>query len=148
MQSEFNINEISLDGFQIVRGQYFSRQIEPSFTIWHNRVAFNLAALNSLNNCETISILVNNRTRCAILKPVPSKDRDAINWLRPMENEKYKKLECSRFTHQLFDIWGWDKDCHYRTNGKLVKAEKKLMLLFDFTKPEVWRGLKLVNDLE
>lgn len=148
MQDDFNINEISLDGFQVVRGQYFSRQLEPSFTIWYSSVSFNTAAFNALNNCESISIMVNNNTRCVIIKPIPSKDRDAISWLKPPDSKKYRKLECSKFTHQLYDLWGMDKELHYRTNGRLVKADKKLMLLFDFSKPEAWRGVKMVSDFE
>ena len=146
MQDEFNICEISLDGFQVVRGQYFSRQLEPLFTIWYSNISFNTAAFTALNNCESVSIMVNNKTRCVIIKPVPSKDKDAISWLKPPENQKYRKLECSRFTQQLFQLWEWDKELHYRTNGRLVSADKKLMLLFDFTKPEILRGLKVVSD--
>ena len=148
MQNEFNINEISLDGFQVVRGMYFSRMLEPSFTIWYSSVSFNLATFSALNNCESVSIMVNNNTRCVIIKPVPSKDRDAVSWQKPSENQTYKKLECSKFTHQLFDLWEWDKELHYRTNGRLVTVDKKLILLFDFTKPELWRGLKMVSDFD
>jgi hypothetical protein len=148
VQDEFNINEISLNGFQVVRGLYFSRQLEPSFTIWYSSVAFNMAAFSALHNCESISILINSDTRCVIIKPITSKDRDAINWLKPPDYQKHQKLECARFTHQLFDLWQWDKELHYRTNGRLVTSDKKLMLIFDFSRPEVWRGLKMVNDFE
>jgi len=148
MQDDFNINEISLDGYQVVRGQYFSRVMEPSCSIWYSSIAFNTAAFDALNSCESVSILVNGNAKCIIVKPVPSKDRDAVNWLRTKEKQKYRKIECSKFTHQIFDMWDWDKELHYRTNGRLVKVDKKLMLLFDFTKPELWRGLKMVSEFE
>jgi hypothetical protein len=148
MQENFNINEISLEGYQVVRGLYFSRIIEPSCSLWYSSIAFNTAAFQALNNCEAISILVNSEARSLIVKPVPTKDRDAIKWLRPNDNQKYKKIECSKFAHQLFDMWGWDKELHCRANGRLVKADKKIMLLFDFTKPELWHGLKMVSEFE
>lgn len=141
-----NITEISLDGFQVVRGQYFSRIIEPSFTIWYSGVSFNLSAYNALNSCESVQILVSNEKRCIIIKSVPSTDRDAVVWLKPSERHKYKKIECSKFTHQLYDFWNWNKGFHYRANGKLVKSGQKIMLYFDFTKPEEWEGSKLVSD--
>jgi hypothetical protein len=148
VQDDFTINEISLDGFNVVRGQYFSRSIEPSLTIWDSSISFSMAAYTALNSCDAVEILVNVEKRSIIVKPVPSKDRDAVNWVRNPDNYKYKKIECSKFTRQLYDIWGWDKELHYRTNGKLVKADKKLMLLFDFTTPEIWRGLKMVSEFE
>ena len=148
MQDEFNFGEISLDGFQVVRGHYFSRQLEPLLTMWYSSISFNMSAFSALHNCESVSIMVNNKTRCVIIKPISSKDKDAINWLKPPENHKYRKLECTRFTQQLFLLWEWNKELHYRTNGRLVTADKKLMLLFDFSRPEVWRGLKMVSDFE
>lgn len=148
MQDGFNINEISLDGFQVVRGYYFSRQVEPSFTIWYNNIAFNSAAFNALNGCESVEILVNSAKRSIVVKPIPSTDRDAVNWIKPADTHKYRKLECSKFAHQLFEFWNWNKELHYRTNGKLVTVDKKIMLLFDFTKPEAWHGVKMVSDFD
>lgn len=148
MQDDFNIGEISLDGYQVVRGQYFSRMIQPSCSVWYSSIAFNAASFDTLNSCDSVSILVNGNTRCILVKPVPSKDRDALSWLRKNQNHKYQKIECSRFTHQIFELWGWDQELHYRTNGRLVMVDKKLMLLFDFAKPELWRGLKMVSEFE
>ena len=52
------------------------------------------------------------------------------------------------FTRRLFNEWGWNREQRYRVNGKLVKYGKSLMLLFDFTSPEVWKGMKLVREYE
>ena len=37
-----------------------------------------------------------------------------------------------------------DSDCHYRAFGKTVQADRKLLVLFDFTDPVVYEGLKRV----
>jgi len=148
MQDDFSISEISLDGYQVVRGQYFSRVIEPACSLWYSSIAFNTATFSALNSCDSVSILVNANARCIIVKPVSSRDRDAVNWLRDKEKQKYQKIECSRFTRQIFDLWGWSNELHYRTNGRLVMVDKKLMMMFDFSKPELWRGLKMVSEFE
>ena len=49
------------------------------------------------------------------------------------------------FTKSLYEAWGWNEKLRYRTVGKLVKYDRKLMLLFDFSHPEVWEGMKLVK---
>jgi len=51
-------------------------------------------------------------------------------------------------THQLFDLWGLKKDLRYRASGKLVVADQKVMLMFDFGNCEIWRGQKMVNSIE
>lgn len=42
--------------------------------------------------------------------------------------------------YHLLNLWEWDKELHYRTDGRPVTADKKLMLLFDFSKPELCAG--------
>lgn len=146
MSEDFVVGDISMEGFQLVRGQYFSRMLEPALSFWYNSLSFNVAAYAALNNCESIQLLVNQRSRCILAKPAPSKERDSINWIRDPANPKTTKIECSMFTRQLFEKWGWDEAYRYRTVGKLVKYDKKLMLLFDFTHPELWQGQKLVKE--
>lgn len=148
VQDDFVIGDISMDGFQVVRGRYFSRQLEPALTLWSTSLSFNVPAYAALNNCESIQILINPEQKQILVKPAPSKDRDAINWIKDPAKPKTTKLECSMFTRQLFETWGWDENMRYRINGKLVKFDRKLMLLFDCGSPEVWNGMKLVKENE
>ena len=147
-QEDFVIGDISMDGFQVVRGRYFSRQLEPALTLWRRAVSFNVPAYTALNNCESIQLLVHPDAKRIVIKPSISKDQDAINWIKDPSNPKSTKLECSMFTKQLFETWGWDETLRYRAIGKLVKFDRKLMLLFDFSHPEIWEGMKLVKENE
>ena len=147
-QEDFVIGDISMDGFQIVQGRYFSRQLESALTLWRRAVSFNVPAYTALNNCESIQLLVHPDAKRIVIKPSLSKDQDAINWIKDPSNPKSTKLECSMFTKQLFETWGWDETLRYRAIGKLVKFDRKLMLLFDFRHPEIWEGMKLVKENE
>ena len=141
-------SEINLQGFQIVRGQMFNRQSEPAMTMWYSSASFNTACYSALNDCTSIQMLVNSDEKKIIVRPCPSKDKDAVTWLTAADKVKYKKIECSRLTHQLFDLWGLKKDLRYRASGKLVVADQKVMLMFDFANCEIWRGQKMVNSIE
>ena len=144
-RDDFVIEDISMDGFQVVRGHYFCRQADPFMTIWERAIAFNIPAYSALNNCESVQFLVNMNDKRILVKPAPTKEGESVNWIRNPMEPKQTKLECSLFTRQLFEKWGWDSRSRYRTNGKLVKFDKKLMLLFDFSSPEVWKGMKMVK---
>ena len=146
MAFDIGIKTVSLDGFQVVQRKYFSRQIEPAMTIWNTAVAFNTASHDALNNCETIEIYVNEKTKCVAIMPVPSKDKEAVQWTRGSKKTKYNRIECTMFARQLFKSWKLDPEYHYRTSGKLVQCDKKLMILFDFTQHEVWSGSRLVKE--
>lgn len=142
------LNEISLDGFQVVRSQYFCRQIAPCMTIWENCIAFSSSAYTALNKCEYINILVNNRDKKILIKPTLSKNPEAVKWIKNIEKPGSAHLECSGFTKGLFEDWKYNPTYHYRTYGKPVQCDKKLMLLFDFNCAEAWIGQKLVTSHE
>lgn len=73
VQDDFVIGDISMDGFQVIRGLYFSRMMEPALTLWRTSLSFNVPAYNALNNCESVQLLVNLEKRTILVKPVPSK---------------------------------------------------------------------------
>lgn len=145
-QEDFVIGDVNLDGFQVVRGHYFSRASEPSLTIRESSVTFSVSAYTALNNCEAVQILVNQEAKRILVRPINSSEPDAVTWIKDLSNPKAKAIECSAFVRQLYDKWNWDKKRRYRSNGKLVKYDRKLMLLFDMSDPEVFEGMKLVRE--
>ena len=56
-------NEINLEGYQVVRSQYFSRATEPTMTLWNSAVGFSANTHEALNNCECIHIMVNEKDK-------------------------------------------------------------------------------------
>ena len=50
------IKTVTLEGYQIVKGQLFSRQLEPYMTIWQNCVSFNLPLLTNASSSQCTSI--------------------------------------------------------------------------------------------
>ena len=41
---------------------------------------------------------------------------------------------------QLYEVWGLDSAFIYVAAGKIVTADKKVLLLFDFSNAESWRA--------
>ena len=148
---EFNdlIPEISHDGFQIVSGDMFrhmQRISLPSATLWHNSISFNKASIHALNNCERIRIEVNSKTKCILIVPVTMKDKNNVQWLKNSKDPQARKIECIAFTSQLYATWEWNKDFVYRTPGRVVTIDKKVMLLYDFNNPEKWLYTEKAKD--
>lgn len=135
------IPEISHEGFQVVSGEMFKhmqRISQPSATLWCNSISFSKASVQALNNCERIRIEVNPSTKCLLIVPVTIKDKDNIRWVKNIKDPQARKIECKAFTAQLFETWGWKPNYVYRTTGRIVSVDKKVMLLFDFSEPESW----------
>lgn len=137
-----NLAEISMDGFQVVSGEMFShfpKISEASCTLWSTSISFSKSSIIALHSCEHILIRVNAKEKCILLSPAPSSDKDSISWLKDAKNLQAKKIDCKLFTSQLYKTWGFDETYCYRSYGRIVSVDNKVMLLFDFKKPESWK---------
>lgn len=139
------MTEIDLEGFQVVNSQYFSTTNAPQMTIWSDSVAFSQAAYSLLNNCEAISIMLNKDKKQVLISPIQSSNGNAIVWRKSKNVTKYCKISCATFARKLFDDWGLDDNFRYRTMGRMVQSDKKVMILFDFNQAEKWKGDKAVK---
>lgn len=148
MNFDGEIKSISLEGFQVVKCKYFSRQSEPVMSLFPSAISFNTAAHNALHNCEYIEILLNEKKKCIAIIPASSSkdDSEAVRWQCGKDRPKYLRIECSAFTKPIFQAWKLNKDFHYKTMGKLVQCDQKVMLLFDFNEKEVWNGMSMVKE--
>lgn len=140
MNAYDGIMEISREGFQVVSGETFRKPVRvniPAITLWYNSISFNKASVIALNSCERIRIEVNPADQRILLIPVTSRDKDAVRWVMGKDLQP-RKIECLRFTSQLFESWDWEAGNVYRSTGHIVSSDKKVMLLFDFSDPETW----------
>lgn len=92
----------------------------------------------ALNGCDRVRIEVNLQTKCILIVPVTAKDKDGIRWTKNVKTPVAKKIECKVFTRQLYEMWNWDSSFGYRAVGQLVSADKKVMMLYDFSYPEIY----------
>ncbi len=135
------VEEISMDGFQVVSGEYFARRavyFSPSCTIWNGGITFNKVAMTALNNCERVRIEIHPQRKGVLIVPVTMKDKDGIPWRKNLKEYVPRRIECIRFSSKLYEMWRWDTNCVYRAVGRVVTADNKVMLLFDFSTPEQW----------
>lgn len=139
------LKQINLDGFQLVNSSLFSSLNAPSMTIWPDSVSFSQAAYAALNNCEAISIMINNVAKSILISTVPSNSANAVLWRKSKSVAKYCKLSCATFARQLFEDWKLDEKARYRTIGRMVQVDKKVMVLFEFENAEKWLGDKAVK---
>ena len=66
------VNEISMDGFQIVSSDFFTyatRTTSPTLTIWDGSIGFSKQDILLLNSCENIMIQINAKERKALVIP-------------------------------------------------------------------------------
>ena len=140
-----SLEEMSLDGFQIVKADMFAhmpRKGDATCTIWPTKLSFSKLALEGLNNCEFIRIEVNPTSKCLIVIPVTSSDNNCIRWIKGQKTQALRNMESKQFGTEIYRSWGLDPAYNYRAVGRLVSCNKKVMMLFDFNNAEVWKTKK------
>ena len=142
------LKQLDLDGFQVVNSSLFCSMSSPTMSIWNDSISFSQATYIALNNCEAISIMVNHKIRSILIGTVQSSSPNAVAWKKGKEVVKYSKISCATFTRQLFEEWGLDSEARYKAIGRMVQAEKKVMILFEFANAEKWYGDKVVRNNE
>ena len=92
-----------------------------------------------MNNCEYVRIEVNPKTKCLVVIPVTSSDKDGIRWVSGKKDIFTRTMKSNRFGELIYSTWELDPDYNYRADGRLVTVNKKVMLLFDFNYAERWK---------
>ena len=137
-----SIEELSLDGFKIVKSEMFlhlPRKSEPTCTLWPTCISFSKMALQLLNCCEFIRMEVNPTTKSLLVVPTTSSDKNSMRWIKGTKELGVRKFESKVFGDELYKAWDLDPEYNYRANGRLVSARKKVMLLFEFSDAEMWK---------
>lgn len=136
------VEEISMEGFQVVSGDLFCRYTQrndlPTITLWRDQISFSKAAVIALNSCERVRMEVNPQTKGILLIPVNAKDKDGIKWMKSGKTPHGRKIECRTFTEKLYETWSWDTEYVYKATGRIVLVDQRVMLFFDFNSPESW----------
>jgi hypothetical protein len=93
-----------------------------------------MRSVGLLNSCENIILKVNKTTQGILIIPSNSREPESFKWL----SEKAKvprQMTCPEFTDTLYRAWGWDFSKRYRSTGRIVTVDNKVMLLFNFSTP-------------
>ena len=151
MNTVSKIEELNIEGFQIVRADMFAhmpRKSDSTCSLWPTKISFSKLCLEQLNNCEFIRIEVNPKTKYLLLVPVTSQDKDSIRWVKGAKMQYIRNLESKAFGAMIYKTWKLDIGFNYRAQGSLVSANKKIMMLFDFTNAEMWRNKDAARESE
>lgn len=126
--------ELSLEGFQVVRREFFAHTKEPSLSFSRYRVYVNTACLHLFDNVERVQVLINPKTYILALRPCREPSRDTLSWCGTSAGQrKPRKNTCTLFFLKIAAIMNWEPDFRYKLLGRVVKANGETLLVFDLT---------------
>lgn len=135
--SSLPLSEIDISGFEAVDASCIGKKTIASLSITKSHLQFNMQAVEDLQRCECVKMMINHQKRQILLLPAHSQSKDSFTWINP-KTQKPSQIESTIFSISTFKNWGWDQKYRYKAYGHLVRCDKQVMLLFDFACPEVW----------
>lgn len=99
-------DSFDFDGYQVVRGEFFSHIYEPSFTLNQNKVSVNMACIRKLPNVEYVQALVNPVTKKLAIRPCSEDVKDSFRWCSSGKKLAPKQITCRIFFGKVFALMG------------------------------------------
>ena len=140
-------DQFSLDGYQIVRSQFFSSPTKPAMSIAKGKVRFNAACLKKFKDVEYVELLVNSIEKCIAVRPCSPDNPNAIKW-GYLKNSKWvvSPKSCSGFAGPLYSLMDWEANCGYKLFGQYIEDGDEQALFFDLSDPQITRYEQIVED--
>ena len=132
-------SNFSYEGYEVVRGEFFSHIYEPSVSFKDCRVQFNTACLKKMPSVEYVQFLINPNTKKMVALPCDEDTKDGYAWCTRNGKRKPREIRCKLFFAKLFDLMGWNHNYRYKLLGNIVRCNGEYLLLFDLTATEVYQ---------
>ena len=134
-------DDFSFDGFQVVRGEFFSHIYEPSITFNNNKISLNAACIRKLPEVEYVQMLVNPEERRIAVKPCREDEKDSFKWRSGNGTKlKPKQITCKIFFAKVMDLMEWDPKYRYKILRKLIRTKEESIFVFDLTSAEAYQN--------
>ena len=134
-------DDFSYEGFQVVRGEFFSHIYEPSITFNKNKIALNTACIRKLPEVEYVQMLVNPEEKKIAVRPCQEDEKDSFRWRSTGNKLKPKQITCKVFFAKIMSLMGWNPNNRYKLLGKLIESGGELLFTFDLKTPEIFQRI-------
>jgi len=136
-------SRFSYDGYEVVRGEFFSHLYEPSISFKDCKIQFNTACLKKMPTVEYVQFLVNQQTRKLAVLPCDEDTKDGYAWCSNRSGKrKPREIRCKLFFAKIFDMMGWNHNYRYKLLGTIIRSNGEYILLFDLTATEVYQRIQ------
>ena len=131
-------DSFTYEGFQVVRGEFFSHIYEPSFTLNLNKISVNMACIRKLPDVEFVQILVHPEEKNLVIRPCKEEEKDSFRWKTTGKKVMPKQVTCKVFFSKIYALMGWNLDYRYKLLGKLIRSNGELLFVFNLNNPEIY----------
>lgn len=131
-------DSFNYDGYEVVRGEFFSHLYEPCITFNNFKVYMNTACIKKLPETDYVQILVNQEKKKLAVRPCSEDSKDSFRWCSATAKRTPKHVTCRVFYGKIIELMNWNPNYRYKLVGKLIQSNGQLLFIFDLTAPEIF----------
>lgn len=129
----------ALQGFQIVRAQYFNTTERICVTFREKTVRFSAEAIRRMHCCEYVEFLIHPGHMLFAVRPGTKEDRHAIRWTTSKNGKIFpRNIHGCAYLPTLFALFGWESGYRYRILGICHQNAEESILIFNLREAEVF----------
>ena len=117
---------------QRVRGEFLSDTFKPKMTLAYKTVTFNMACVNLFQNCQHVSISIDQSNLRLIVEPTQEYDKNGLKFAN-FKNGRNVPRTCTIkiFCLMLFDFMNWNPNAKYRILTVFQEFDDKKIMVFN-----------------
>ena len=128
-----------LQGFQVVRAQFFNTPERICVTFRTKTVRFSAEAIRRMCCCEYVEFLVHPDHMLFAVRPSTKEDRHAIRWAADKKGKTVsRQIHGCAYLPTLFTLFGWESGYRYRILGICHRNTEESILIFNLREAEVF----------
>lgn len=136
-------DSFSLEGFQVVRREFFAHTFEPSISMQDNKIGFNTAAIRKMPDTDYVQFLINSDTRTLAIMPCEENAPDCLLWCSTSKGKRKPRHVSGRFFFlKLTALMGWNPDNRYKILGKMIRSNGQNLFVFKLDDVEQYKREK------
>ena len=129
--------DFSYQGYQVVRGEFFSHIYEPSVSFNGYKVSCNATCLKRFPATTSVQFLVNTETKKLVIRPCDESEKDSVVWCTA--KRKPKQITCKIFSAKIMALMDWSMSYRYKLLGKIIRSGDERLILFDLSSCEIYK---------
>lgn len=121
-----------LSDYELPPPAQFSMLKKPAVSIKYKELNFNTACIRLFEGVKYILPIVNPKKKRLAVVPCKEEESASVQWARKKDDVwMTRQITSLEFVEKIFAMMGWDRNCRYKTVGRVADSTSGLILVFD-----------------
>ena len=133
-EQKVELEYIDLTDYETPPRTQFSMLKKPAVSIKFPEFTFNMACIRLFEGIKYIIPWTSKGQKTLVAVMCSEEEMSSVEWARQQQKDNAwvnKPIKSVEFVDKIFNSMNWDRNCRYKSLGRVVNSDRGLCLLFD-----------------